>query len=128
MTRTQILARRILAELRAVAATAAALGAPAIADALAPAMTTAEALAAPRRRRGEVPVEPWLDALGAHLAGRTGRVTLVELLGAVGLERGRATHGDLMRLGECLRGLGWARKRVRGQDGARGYVYEAARP
>lgn len=62
-------------------------------------------------------VDPWEDPVRTYLE-RPGRsetgVTTADLLGtALGIEAGRRTRADEMRVGSVLRRLGWARRRAR---------------
>jgi len=68
--------------------------------------------------------DAWEDPIRGYLLGHPGDVTIGAVLsGALGMnEKARWGRGEQMRVGACLRALGYERTRVR-EDGAREYVY-----
>ena len=62
--------------------------------------------------------DPYLDALEAALGEfDAGRVTVRDAWALVGVDPGRATQDDNVRLGEAMRALGWRRAKMRFGEG-----------
>ena len=57
--------------------------------------------------------DPWEDPIAAYLLGRS-NVTVTDVLGScLGIETGRQTRGDQMRVASVLKRIGWTRKRIK---------------
>ena len=70
------------------------------------------------QRRAE---DPW-EALVTNLEPQVQAVTISELLSLIGVERGKQSRGDQMRLAPILAANGWTRRQAR-KDGARVWFY-----
>jgi predicted P-loop ATPase len=82
------------------------------------------------------PIREWVEGRGSPTSypadvprGPLAQTTVHEvMLRALEIEMGKQSRQDQMRVGICLRRLGWARERRIGADGARRYVYVRRAP
>lgn len=84
-----------------------------------PALYAEAALEQDARTRNE---DPLVDQLSRSLGNVTGKLRIADVYLAAGIEPGRATQDQMMRVGQAIRDLGWERERRR-IAGERCYAY-----